>query len=93
MPEPRRDYFIAPVVDADTARVLAAALTTLGRARRLTPPDDPGVHLHLLVSLAAQVDRLLPAAVAAARAQDYSWAQIGDLLGLTRASAWQRFGP
>jgi hypothetical protein len=27
-----------------------------------------------------------------ARDQECSWAQIGDLLGVTRASAWQRYG-
>jgi hypothetical protein len=27
-----------------------------------------------------------------ARDQDYSWAEIGDLLGLTRAAAWHRYG-
>jgi len=29
--------------------------------------------------------------VADARDQDYSWAQVADLLGVTRASAWQRY--
>ena len=36
--------------------------------------------------------RRLPRAVADARDQECSWAQIGDLLGVTRASAWQRYG-
>lgn len=33
-----------------------------------------------------------PCGVADARDQEYSWAEITDLLGVTRASAWQRFG-
>jgi hypothetical protein len=33
----------------------------------------------------------VPRAVADARDQEYSWAAIGDLLGVTRASALQRY--
>ena len=47
----------------------------------------------LLTSLIAQTQRLLPPAVAEARDQQCSWAQIGDLLGVTRASAQQRYSP
>ena len=39
----------------------------------------------------AETERRLPRAVADARDQDCSWAQIGDLLGTTRASAQQRY--
>ncbi len=38
-----------------------------------------------------EIDSRIPRAVADARDQEYSWAEIGDLLGVTRASAWQRY--
>jgi len=38
-----------------------------------------------------EATRRLSGAVARARGQDYSWAEIADLLGVTRASAWQRY--
>jgi hypothetical protein len=47
--------------------------------------------VHFLASLIAEAQHRLPLAVADARDQDYSWAQIADLLGVTRASAWQRY--
>jgi len=37
-----------------------------------------------------RIELRLPQAVALARDQDYSWAEIGDLLGTTRAAALQR---
>jgi len=48
--------------------------------------------VHLLASLHRQIQARLPDAVADARDQDYSWAEIGDLLGITRAAAWNRYG-
>ncbi len=91
MREPRRDHYIAPTTGDDTTRVLDAAIEQLGQIRRLEWVGDPGATLHLLVSLTAEAERRLPTAVADARDHDYSWAQIADLLGVTRASAWQRY--
>jgi len=91
MRAPRRDFFVAPAVDRDTTTALDAALDSLGKARGLARRGDPGVTLRLLVSLAAAAEQRLPDAVATARTEGYSWAEIGDLLGVTRASAWQRF--
>lgn len=91
MREPRRDHYLAPATGHDTERVLQDAIDTLGTLRGLPWLGDAGVTLHLLTSLIAQAERTLPRAVADARDQDYSWAQIADLLGVTRASAWQRY--
>jgi len=91
MREPRRDHFLAPATGADSERVLEAAVESLGTLRGLSWLGDAGVTLHLLTSLMAEAERNLPRAVADARDQEYSWAQIGDLLGVTRASAWQRY--
>lgn len=90
MTEPRRDHYIAPSTGDDSAEALDAAIASLGEQRGLGPEDD-ATRLHLLASLVAEVDRRLPAAVADARNQGCSWAQIADLLGVTRASAWQRY--
>jgi len=90
MRETRRNHYLAPTTGDDAEAVLADALVTLGNHRQLWPADA-GVTLHLLTSLAAQAQRRLPQAVADARDQGYSWAEIADLLGVTRASAWQRF--
>ena len=91
MTEPRRDHYLAPAAGADSERVLEDAIDTLGTLRGLEWLGDAGVTLHLLASLIAQAQHRLPRAVADARDQDYSWAQIADLLGVTRASAWQRY--
>jgi hypothetical protein len=91
MREPRRDHYLAPATGADTERILEASIETLGTVRGLEWVGDAGVTLHLLASLTAEAERRLPRAVADARDQEYSWAQIADLLGVTRASAWQRY--
>ncbi len=91
MREPRRDHYLAPATGADSERVLQAAIESLGTLRALPWPGDAGVTMHLLTSLIAEAERRLPRAVADARDQEYSWAQIADLLGTTRASAWQRY--
>lgn len=91
MREPRRDHYLAPTTGDDTDVVVEAAVESLGDLRGLAWLGDAGVGLHLLTSLMAEAERRLPRAVADARDQEYSWAEIGDLLGVTRASAWQRY--
>jgi hypothetical protein len=93
MATPHRDHHIGPTLDSNTTDVLTDALAAL--ARRHTPQyclDDPAVTLHLLTSLHHQIQAALPAAVARARDHNLSWAEIGDLLGTTRAAAWNRYG-
>lgn len=91
MTEPRRDHYIAPSTGDDSVEVLDAAIVSLGEKRGLGPGGDSAARLHLLASLIAEADRRLPAVVADAREEGCSWAQIADLLGVTRASAWQRY--
>ena len=91
MREPRRDHYLAPATGTDSERVLEDAIDTLGTPRGLPWLGDAGATLHLLTSLIAEAHHRLPRAVADARDQDYTWAQIADLLGVTRASAWQRY--
>ncbi len=81
-----------PVADTETAAVLDEAITSLALLRHPGLIGDAGAHLHDLVSLVAQADAVLPGGVAEARDQDYTWAQIGDRLGLSRPRAWWRYG-
>jgi hypothetical protein len=91
MRDSRRDHYLAPATDDDTATVLEAAIDNLGTLRGLQWLGDAATRLHLLTSLMAEAEQHLPQAVADARDQDCSWAQIADLLGVTRASAHQRY--
>jgi hypothetical protein len=92
MTEPRRDHYLAPATGADTRQALDAAIAHLAALRHWTGPTDATVTLHLLASLQAETHKRLADLVTKARTQGCSWAQIADLLGVTRASAWQRFG-
>jgi hypothetical protein len=73
MSSPRRDHYLGPSTDDDTAAVLDDAVALLGTLRLPTGwLGDAGVELHLLASLIAETERRLPGAVAAARDQDLS---------------------
>ncbi len=91
MREPHRDTYIPPATGPDSERVLDEAIASLGNLRGFAWLGDAAVTLHLLVSLIHQAEQQLPRAVANARDQELSWAEIADLLGTTRASAWQRY--
>ena len=91
MAPPHRTQHIGPTTGHDTDRILETAIETLGKVRGLPWLGDAGTTVHLLASLTAAAEQRLPRAFADARDQDYSWAEIADLLGVTRASAWQRY--
>jgi len=91
MREPRRDHYLKPLADDDTQAVLDTAIDELAARRGFTADRDATANLHLLTSLVAQAERRLPKAVADTRNQGCSWAEIADLLGVVRASAWQRY--
>jgi hypothetical protein len=90
MSEPRRDHYVAPATGADTQAALDAAVKLLSADRDLDTPD-PAATVHLVASLIAEAQARLPRAVRQARDYGCSWAEIADLLGVTRASAWQRY--
>jgi hypothetical protein len=50
-------------------------------------------HLPRIAKVAGQVEDSLRGFVGLARARDITWARIGDSLGMTRQSAWERFTP
>lgn len=71
---------------------LAACARRMIRAvgKRCGQQDVEG--LAELVTLRADVEAALVDGVTLARAQGFSWAFVGDVLGMTRQSAQQRFG-
>jgi hypothetical protein len=91
MTAPRRSRYLRPITDADSRQALTTAIDSLCAARGIHPPD-PTAYLHALASLIAQADASVGNAVHDARDYGCSWAEIADLLGVTRASAWGRFG-
>lgn len=66
----------------DSAAVIDEAIKSLGTLRGLQWVGDAGAVLHVLASLAAQIDELLPAAITDARDQHYRWSEIAALAGM-----------
>jgi hypothetical protein len=85
------DELPAPRVDTDSALVIAEAVETLAKLRTPYWLGDSAVNLHALASLIVQADSTLHDAVAAARDQGHTWAEIGQLLGITQAAAARRY--
>jgi hypothetical protein len=81
----------APATGDDSLAVLTDAIDALARLRTAYWLGDSAVHLHALTSLIAQANQLLPRAVYDARDQELTWAQIGELLGTTAATAARRY--
>lgn len=90
MREPIRDHHIEPATGPDSEHVIDEAIATLGTLRSLpwlgdwsntAPPCQPHPPSRTATTRA----------VADARHQDYCWAEIADLLSVTRASAWERY--
>ena len=75
----------------DSLQVLDQAIDQLARLRTPYWLGDSAVRLHALASLIAPTPQLLPQAVADARDQELTWAQIGQLLGTTAATAARRY--
>ena len=81
----------APTTGNDSLQVLNEAVDQLARLRTAYWLGDSAVHLHALASLIAQAQQLLPQAVHDARDQELTWAQIGELTGITAATAARRY--
>ena len=81
----------APATGNDSLQVLSDAIDALARLRTAYWLGDSAVHLHALASLTAQAEQLLPEAIHDARDQELTWAQIGELLGTTAATAARRY--
>ena len=81
----------APRTGDDSLQVLNQAIDDLARLRTAYWPGDSAGHPHALASLIAQAEQLLPQAVHDARDQELTWAQIGELLNTTAATAARRY--
>ncbi len=81
----------APATGQDSLHVLDEAIDQLAALRTPYWLGDCGVRLHALTSLIAQAQQLLPQAVHDARDQELTWAEIGELLGTTPATAARRY--
>jgi hypothetical protein len=53
--------------------------------------DEVLAHLRLIATAAAGVEQTFTGWVRRARALGATWAKIGEALGMTRQSAWERF--
>ncbi|OLS97579.1 hypothetical protein BJF90_42540 [Pseudonocardia sp. CNS-004] len=60
---------------------------------RATDVDEVLAGLPRVAAAGAQVEANLVAWVLRARALGATWARIGEALGMTRQSAWERFAP
>lgn len=56
-----------------------------------SPVEEILAHLSNLASASAELDERLASCVGEARSVEATWEQIGQALGVTRQSAWQRF--
>lgn len=76
----------APVENAEYLAMMRRMVRAAGRRLGSHTDDLAG-----LAQLSADVDQALADAVATARADGASWAEIGSLLGISRQGAQQRF--
>ncbi|MGH9072105.1 MAG: hypothetical protein ACRDX8_13310 [Acidimicrobiales bacterium] len=90
MSEPRRDCYLPPATGGEVAGAFDAAMTRLCEVHNFSTMDPPAL-LHELASLIAEGQARVAQAVIEARGHGLSWSQVGDCLGVTRASAWQRY--
>ena len=81
----------APSTGPDSRQILSQAAHSLAQARTPYWLGDSGVRLHALASLIAQAQQLLPQAVHDARDQELTWSQVGELPGITAATAARRY--
>lgn len=65
----------------------------LSLPRRLPSPDDPEAALASVVALRRLANRLELAAVAAAIEGGWTWAEVGEALGITAQAAHKKFAP
>ena len=81
----------APATGQDSLQVLDQAIDQIARLRTPYWLGDSAVRLHAIASLIAQAERILPQAAHDARDQELTWAQIGELLNTTAATAARRY--
>lgn len=73
---------LTPRADHYTEGLIDRAAESLATLRGLPCPDDPGVRMHALASLAQQIHTSLRHAAREARRHDYSWDEIAEFIGV-----------
>ena len=68
-----------------------AAVPQLAPWDQVATAEEALANLPLVAAASAQVEQSLVGWVRRARALGATWAQIGNALGMTRQSAWERF--
>jgi len=91
MADPRRPHPERPVIDDDSVEALECAVHQLSIDRAPLNEGHAGLRLHVLASLIAQAEALLPDAVADARDRDFYWSEIAAELGVTADTARRRY--
>jgi DNA-binding NarL/FixJ family response regulator len=91
MSDPWRLHPDHPVVDDDSAEILDDAVHNLTMNRSPLNDGHAGLRLHVLASLIAQAQALLPDAVADARDQGFSWSDIANDLGISASTARRHY--
>ncbi len=88
---PGCDQALHPYLDETSLAVVVEAVASLAWARG-SGPGDAGAALSCLASLVAEAQSRLPDAVADARDQDYTWAEIAARLASSAATLRRRYG-
>jgi hypothetical protein len=63
----------------------------VARTQPVPGPEDPEAALAAVVALRRLASRLEPAAVVEAIAQGWTWAQVGEALGISAQAAHKKF--
>lgn len=91
MTDPLRVHPDHPVTDDDSAEAVESAVDELSMGRSPANHGHAGLRLHVLASLIAQAEALIPDAVADAREHGFWWSEIADELGITEPTARRRY--
>jgi len=91
MKDPRRLHPDHVVIDSDSVEAIEEAIHLLELNRSPLNQGDGALRVHVLATLIAQAEALLPDAVADARDQDHPWADIAAQLGVTVDTARRRY--
>jgi hypothetical protein len=78
---PPKEALMSSEADGDLAEAAMVAASIL----------DPLDQIHALAELGDVTDQWMVRAVRAARAEDRSWTEIGDSLGVTKQSAFSKY--
>lgn len=88
---PDCDRTLHPYLDHETLALVDDAVESLVCLRG-SVPGDTGAALSCLASLIAEAQSRLPDAVADARDQDYTWAEVATRLAVTVSAVRRRYG-